>query len=119
MDGPDEFGSDHAESLNVMNSLINDNAHIKLCVASRPWKVFYDAFGHGANLRLRDLTFQDFKNFVQTKFNADPKLEKLHERYGDFADELVNNIVLKASGVFLWVALIVSSLLAGMRYKVE
>jgi hypothetical protein len=115
IDGLDEFDGSHEDLISMVKDLIGDYGHVKACVASRPWNVFQTAFGQKANLRLEDLTFDDIKNFVQSKFNADTEFEKLRRRYPSFADELMNNIVMKASGVFLWVDLVVTSLLVGMR----
>jgi hypothetical protein len=115
IDGLDEFNGSHEDLISMVKNLIGDYGHVKVCVASRPWNIFQAAFGQKANLRLEDLTFDDIKNFVQSKFYADTEFEKLRRRYPSFADELMDNIVMKASGVFLWVDLVVTSLLVGMR----
>lgn len=115
IDGLDEFGNDHEELISMVHSLTEQHAHVKLCVASRPWNIFQRTLGHNANLRLEDLTFDDIKIFVQSKFKADPGFDNLRQRYPSFADQLMDNIVVKASGVFLWVDLVVASLLAGMQ----
>ena len=115
IDGLDEFGNDHENLISMVHSLIEQHAHVKLCVASRPWNIFQRTLGHNANLRLEDLTFDDIKTFVQSKFKADPGFDNLRQRYPSFAGQLMDNIVVKASGVFLWVDLVVASLLAGMQ----
>ena len=115
IDGLDEFKDDHSSLISMVTNIIIRNRHVKVCVASRPWNIFQDNLGHEANLRLEDLTFDDIKNFVQSKFKADKEFENLQKRHRSFADQLTDNIVVKASGVFLWVDLVVASLLAGMR----
>jgi hypothetical protein len=115
IDGLDEFDGNHEKLITLVRKLMQNNSHVKFCVASRPWNIFQDAFGKEANLRLEDLTFNDIKDFVRSKFNADAEFENLRRRYPSFADKLMNNIVVKASGVFLWVDLVVRSLLSGMR----
>jgi len=115
IDGLDEFGDDHEALINMVKEIIKDNEHVKMCVASRPWNIFQDALGQQSNLRLEDLTFDDIRSFVQAKFQAYKDFEDLRQRYPTFANELVDNIVKKAAGVFLWVDLVVASLLAGMR----
>ena len=114
IDGLDEFGYKHDDLIFMVKDLIRDNNHVKICVASRPWNVFQTAFGRETNLRLEELTFDDIKLFVQSRFQADTEFENLRRRYPPFADQLMDNIVTKASGVFLWVDLVVTSLLAGM-----
>ncbi|RSL68627.1 hypothetical protein CEP54_002728 [Fusarium duplospermum] len=115
VDGLDEFDGTHDELISLIKSLIGDIRNVKVCVASRPWNVFRDAFGQAPNLRLEDLTFDDIKSFVKSKFEADPVFLNLGRRYPVFANQLMNNIVVKASGVFLWVDLVVASLLDGIR----
>lgn len=114
VDGLDEFANNHEDLIFMVKELIQSSRQIKVCVASRPWNVFQDALGQGPSLRLEDLTFNDIKVFVESKFHADPEFEKLKWRYPSFTNQLIENIVAKASGVFLWVDLVVTSLLAGM-----
>ena len=114
IDGLDEFASNHDDLISMVKNLIHDKSQVKVCVASRPWNILQDALGHGPSLRLEDLTFNDIKVFVQSKFHADPEFEKLKCRYPSFTDQLIENIVVKASGVFSWVDVVVASLLGGM-----
>ena len=115
VDGLDESADGHERLISIFKDLISDNGHVKICVASRPWNIFQAALGQRPSLRLEDLTFSDIKDFVESKFHADTEFENLRRRYPSFADQLMENIVTKASGVFLWVNLVVASLLAGMR----
>ena len=115
VDGLDESADGHERLISIFKDLISDNGHVKICVASRPWNIFQAALGQRPSLRLEDLTFNDIKDFVESKFHADTEFENLRRRYPSFADQLMENIVTKASGVFLWVDLVVASLLVGMR----
>ena len=115
IDGLDEFDGDHEGLISLVQQLICESKAVKICVASRPWNVFQDAFDRKPNLRLEDLTFDDIKCFVESKFQSNSDFDNLRWRYPGFADQLMNNIVVKASGVFLWVDLVVASLLSGMR----
>ena len=65
---------------------------------------------------LEYLTYDDIKNFVTSRFLIEPVFMQLRRREEEFADQLIDDIVSKAAGVFLWVALVVSSLLAGMTF---
>lgn len=116
VDGLDEFDGDHNALIALFKELVQTYAHVKICVASRPWVVFQDAFGSKPNLRLEDLTYNDIKLFVTAKFADDPEFSKLQRREPGFANQLIEDIVSKASGVFLWVHLVVASLLAGMTF---
>lgn len=115
IDGLDEFCHNHNELIAMVLDLVSSNRNVKLCVASRPWNIFQDALGHVANLRLEDLTFDDIKSFVHSRFSDHTDFGRLQQRYPSFAEQLIENIVVKASGVFLWVDLVVTSLLAGMQ----
>ncbi|KAF3012317.1 hypothetical protein E8E14_002109 [Neopestalotiopsis sp. 37M] len=113
VDGLDEFGGD----LNVLISMfeeIQKLPHQKLCVASRTLNEFRDAFAQNPSLMVEHLTHDDITNFVIARFKSDPMFAELKLRESDFADQLVEEIVSKSSGVFLWVSLVVTSLLVGM-----
>ncbi|KAH6622677.1 hypothetical protein F5144DRAFT_496494 [Chaetomium tenue] len=115
VDGVDEFDGDHDKLTQFFKHVI-DKTPIKMCLASRPWQVFEDAFQNKPSLRLEDLTYQDIKNFVTTMFQEDSGFSQLQSREADFASKLIEEVVHKSSGVFLWVRLAVSSLLDGMRF---
>jgi hypothetical protein len=65
-------------------------------------------------LTLQDLTYHDIKQYISSLLYADTGFALLREREQSFANQLVENIVQKASGVFLWVRIVVSSLLSGL-----
>lgn len=115
IDGLDEFAGDHNDLISLLQDLIQSR-HIKMCVASRPWVVFEDAFKHKPSLMLQDLTFSDITHFVTSKFQGNTLFSQLRRREPKYADQLIENVVSKASGVFLWVHLVVASLLAGMGF---
>jgi energy-coupling factor transporter ATP-binding protein EcfA2 len=115
IDGLDEFSGDPTTLLGILKEILT-NARVKLCVASRPWVVFQDAFEHSPSLMLQDLTRDDIKAYVSSMLKADPAFALLQRREPIYARQLVTNIVSKSLGVFLWVRLVVSSLLAGMGH---
>jgi hypothetical protein len=115
VDGLDEFDGDHLALARLLKSLL-ENPNIKLCAASRPLVVFEDAFQDNAHLRLEQLTYNDIKAYVQSNLEADSSFALLQLREPAYAHQLVENIVSKASGVFLWVRVVVPSLLAGMSH---
>ena len=113
IDGLDEFDGDHTEVLEVMKELTSD--HIKICFSSRPWNVFQNAYGAncGLKLQLQDINGEDILRFVEGTLNKDRHFRDLKASdkcYGN----LVNEIVERASGVFLWVFLVVQSLRRGL-----
>ena len=59
IDGLDEFKGDHSEQLMLVEflyNLLSLTPNIKMCVSSREWNVFADAFNARPSLRLEDLT---------------------------------------------------------------
>jgi hypothetical protein len=114
IDGLDEFGGDHSEIVKILSG-VSENSNIKLCLASRPHNVFVDAFGQSPDrmLRLQDLTREDIRSFVND--NLQPHISLSHiSMYSDQYSVLVEDIVNKAEGVFLWVYLVVRSMKDGL-----
>ena len=115
IDGLDEYRGDHREICNVLKDLTS-GSHIKLCVSSRPWRIFEDALGKDkrAMLALHDLTREDIRLFVEDKFGMDCRYTALEQQEHEHAD-LVTELTETAQGVFLWVSLIVKELLNGLQ----
>ncbi|CZR66458.1 uncharacterized protein PAC_16359 [Phialocephala subalpina] len=114
IDGLDEYGGDHHH----MAELFKDIAFspcLKVCLSSRPWVVFATCFKNCSTLRLQDLTAGDIKHFVTSRFDSDASFQALSSRDPMFASALILEIVEKAEGLFLWVRLVVKSLLDGIR----
>ena len=113
IDGLDEFDGDHTNLIRLIKD-ISPSSNIKLCVSSRPWVLFEDAFKHKPSLMLQDLTYPDIKHFIDSAFNNNSEFVELQKRESGYASELLKDIAQKSSGVFLWVNLVVHSLLAGL-----
>ncbi|EUC31138.1 hypothetical protein COCCADRAFT_6931 [Bipolaris zeicola 26-R-13] len=114
IDGLDEYDGRHFDVIKVLDNLAK-SPNIKICVSSRPWNIFEDAYGHDVTrkLYLQDLTRQDIKVYVKHRF--DKYFAQLHptpqdKRFKELLEEITN----KAQGVFLWVLLVVNSLLEGL-----
>jgi hypothetical protein len=116
IDGLDEYDGDH-KSIGTLFKQITTSVNVKVCVSSRPLLAFEDAFNNFPRLRLQDLTFSDIRNYVNDTLGMDPKYQRLLLIEMDLAPELVKEIVTKANGVFLWVVLVVKSLLDGLTNR--
>lgn len=115
IDGLDEYDGDHEEIAQLFRNISSSSlSHVKVCVSSRPWVVFDEAFKGIPGLRLQDITHRDIKAYVDAELQAHPRMLKLRDAEPKHANELVEDIVTKASGVFLWVTLVVRSLLSGL-----
>lgn len=113
IDGLDEFDDDH-QNLVDMLFRITRTSNIKILASSRPWLVFQDALENVPKLVLQDLTHDDINVFAHDSLYNHPRFEKLLSLEPSRAPKLVTEIVDKASGVFLWVFLVVRSLMDGL-----
>ncbi|KAG5799547.1 hypothetical protein H9Q69_001385 [Fusarium xylarioides] len=112
IDGLDEFDGD----CNALVSLVQEciESPIKVCVSSRPWIEFENAFGDYPRLKMEDLTYDDITKYVISKFEANSQFTRFQKLHPQFAGALSHSIADKARGVFLWVTIVVASLLAVM-----
>lgn len=116
IDGLDEFDKDPSELAAFIVKLGEIACHnLKLCLASRPWLIFEETFRRSPSLRVENLTRDDIRIYVEEKLEVSSRWEDLITFQADAATGLMTEIVDKASGVFLWVVLVVSSLLDGLR----
>ncbi|KAF2636449.1 hypothetical protein P280DRAFT_435165 [Massarina eburnea CBS 473.64] len=113
IDGLDEFEGDNNEIAELFKGIITSPS-VKACLSSRPLVAFERSFASCPRLRLQDLTHSDIKRFVRDTLEGRP--EVLQMSLADPLDfkRLVQTIISKASGVFLWVSLAVRSLIEGL-----
>jgi hypothetical protein len=115
IDGLDEYEGDHAELVDVIKDLV-DSSSVKICLSSRPWNVFEAAFGQDPirKLYLQELNKVDIRHFVRKRLEEREDFRKLKQR-DKRCDELVAEVIEKARGVFLWVYLVVRSIIEGLK----
>ena len=115
-EGTEESG-DHramAESLKEVSSL----PFVKICLSSRPWHLFEEIFGQGPGIRLQDLTQHDMSTYVTDKLRENGRMEALERSGSGSAIRFKSEILSKAEGVFLWVTLVIKSVINGIgRYE--
>jgi hypothetical protein len=114
VDGLDEFSGDCADIMRLVHR-IAARPSVKICVASRFWPIFEDAFGGTSMLRVESLTRRDILTYIHGKFGSSRQFPELLTVQRQEAEALISNLADKASGVFLWVCLAVESLLEGIR----
>ena len=116
IDGLDEFDGDHEEIVALIQGFANSE-NIKWCLSSRPWNVFKAAFGDGAypSFQLEHLTKEDIILYVRDELEENEAFRNLKRQEGIACATLVDEIVEKAKGVFLWVFLVVRSLTSGLQ----
>ncbi|KAE9367978.1 hypothetical protein N431DRAFT_486950 [Stipitochalara longipes BDJ] len=117
IDGLDEFKGDHLEQaklIEFLHGLLSLSSRVKACVSSRPWNIFAHAFHTRPSLKVEDLTYTDIQHYVLSNLSENLGFAALQRGNPEHASALINNISTKASGVFLWVVLVVRSLSQGL-----
>ena len=112
IDGLDEFSGNKTELIDFIHEILGKD--VKFCVSSRPWTVFEDAFKQSSSLRLNQVTQEDIKTYVESKFAANAGFQVFCTLDRQSADRLLFDIAGKSAGIFLWVVLVVQSLLSGL-----
>jgi hypothetical protein len=115
VDGLDEYEGDHVELTRLFKKLADNHDQIKFCVSSRPWTQFDEFASNAPRLMLQDLTKDDILAYVVDNLGKNEKMLQLSDEDPDSVHELINEIVERASGVFLWVEIVVKSLMNGLR----
>ncbi|KAF2177303.1 hypothetical protein K469DRAFT_644493 [Zopfia rhizophila CBS 207.26] len=113
IDGIDEFDGNHRDLSQFLHSLSSQK--LKLVISSRPINACLHTFQGCPSLRLQDLTKGDMEIFVKGKLCSHPSMAELTNCFPVETGELVREIQSKASGVFLWVRLVVRLLVDGLE----
>ncbi|KAI2634144.1 hypothetical protein GGS26DRAFT_552389 [Hypomontagnella submonticulosa] len=111
IDGLDEFEGNHAGLIRHLFKWA-ERPDVKLCVSSREWAIFQDAFQDCPKLRLHNLTISDIRCFVTDRFRE----MRLDTFISDKPDrsKLKEKIIKESDGVFLWVSLILRHIEDGL-----
>ncbi|KAK1773893.1 hypothetical protein QBC45DRAFT_437307 [Copromyces sp. CBS 386.78] len=106
IDGLDEYvGTPNCDTIAMVDDLhkwVQQTSHVKICVSSRPDNVFMNAFDPRRQIKLHDLTKGDMQAYIRAQ------LEHMESR--ETREELVDLVIEKAQGIFLWVTLAVKSI---------
>ena len=116
IDGLDEYQGDNFGLIQTVRRLAASSS-IKVCLSSRPWEEFTDAFGRDKDctIILQDLTRRDIQLYVHDALKQHRYFARLQEadpRWNELVEELED----RAQGVFLWVTIVVRSLLRGLTH---
>lgn len=126
IDGLDEYDPDTDEGSyeELINTLvgISESPNIKICISSRSWYVFKDAFSRGEDgkvskraVALEDLNHSDIEAYVKSSLADNAQFSGLSTTDSAYR-ALLDQIVQKSQGVFLWVFLVVRSVLKGLTF---
>ncbi|KAF4457938.1 small s [Fusarium albosuccineum] len=127
VDGLDEYEGDMEDIISAVKNL-GSLPTVKLCVSSRPWHPFFEAFHReGYDLILHHFTKQDMINYATQEFFRNEVFEKLAQVDQEF-NHLPDMVATKAEGVWLWTFLVIRNLLGELsghstfqdvKYKLE
>lgn len=116
IDGLDEHDGDHLELCKFLSGLTK-SANVKVCLSSRPWNVFDEAFGNGlAKLHVNELTKEDIRAYSASRLQGHPRWDLVINNEAD-GQWLIDQITDRAWGVFLWAFLVTKLLLDGLTNR--
>lgn len=113
IDGLDEYEGSPADLADLFTEVATSN-NVKVCLSSRPLVAYEYAFETCPSLRLQDLTVEDIRSYVYNTLHIDKRFQNLCLREPERAPQLVTELVTKADGVFLWVKVVIRSILTGL-----
>lgn len=118
IDGLDECVEKDTQQHKILKLLqeLSGLPHIKICVSSRPLEVFKIKLAEYPNLRLELLTRNDVEEYINNELQADDKFKALRQKNDTLCSQLITEILDKAEGVWLWVVIVVRSLLRGLEH---
>lgn len=111
LDGLDELDQSYAQVLSLVRDLMK-HSNVKICLSSRPYRVFSDALSSSAMLRLHDLTAVDIRRYVTESLLPKGSMPILEDFGVTFS--IPDTIVDRADGVFLWAELVVREVNRGI-----
>jgi hypothetical protein len=87
----------------------------KICVSGRPVQALEDTFSKLPKLRLQEFTQNDIHQFVEDRLGKHPRILLLSEIEPLRTTALIHEVASKASGVFLWVRIVVNELVTALE----
>ncbi|KAI6760496.1 hypothetical protein HG530_009356 [Fusarium avenaceum] len=112
IDGADEYEGGDLDAIKFITDL-GAFPNVKILVSSRPHPAYVAAFEHKPRLNLQDLTRGDITSYVSESISAHPYLVALSDIQFRVVERLIEELVSKSSGVFLWVVLACRSVVEG------
>lgn len=112
VDGLDELDGPVAEAIEFIKA-VAANPRVKIVLSSRPIPECVNAFSHLPSLHLHHLTRNDIVAYIQNRLGGNEHMERLVRHHRQQAEDLIEQIAEKSSGVFLWVILACRSVLSG------
>ena len=117
VDALDEHDGNHRELLSTLDRLTrltgNNFFRLRLCLAGRQENIFKDAFRDCPGFSIHDHTTGDIRRYTERRIQ-DAMSGKLTRDSELALSSLIEDIIDKAEGVFLWVKLVNDELVEGL-----
>ena len=110
LDGLDEYQGDKWDLANFLRETAASG--IKLCVASRPDRVFNSTFEQIPTIKMQDWNYPAIDKMVKVRIQRDMATSGFYDR--EEVVELAKGISEKAQGVFLWARFAIEELRDGL-----
>lgn len=121
IDGLDECEGDHREQLEYILSMLhratNGKLSLRLCLASRPLPAMEVRLSTFPQCKVHEYTVPDISCYVRDRLGFIQNGTPIRGNYieEETLERLLNEIIDKAKGVFLWVKLVVKNLNIGLE----
>ena len=122
LDALDEHDGDNEQLAKFLYELTsttgNTKTVLKICVASRSWPIFETYFGRCPGFAIHDFTQSDIRDYtVNRLYENSPKAKISSEdaTHREKVEKLADQVTEKASGVIIWVRLVLDELAIGIR----
>ena len=118
LDALDEHQGDNDMLASLLKVLVdkcdNERVKLKMCLASRSWTVFQHHFGKCPGFSIHDHTREDIMTYIRARLEPCGPQE-IHQLIHGNITPLANLVATRASGVFIWVRLVVDLLAKGIQ----
>ncbi|KAI1358203.1 hypothetical protein F5Y08DRAFT_124953 [Xylaria arbuscula] len=118
LDGLDEFdpivSRTHVHSLLEFTHFLEKCENVKTLVSSRPLPEFERSYDGRPFLKVQDLTRGDIRRFAYERLEDHPRMKILEKEDPESINGLLESIVESSVGVFLWVRVVIESLVEGL-----
>lgn len=104
-------GNDVLDIVQFLKSLASSSANVKVCVSSRPERLFRLHFEACPNLKMHELTKLDIANYSELAMTESTLLGPQDQKISDLAYQ----IAVHSDGIFLWAVLATQSLIRGIN----
>ncbi|KAH8895468.1 hypothetical protein GQ53DRAFT_614022, partial [Thozetella sp. PMI_491] len=118
VDGLDEYGGAEEDIVEVIRYLALSE-HVKICTSSRPWPAFSSEWKLSKyTIKLQDHTKEDMDKYVRERLEENKRFRELASQ-DNRCYQIIQEISNRASGVWVWVYLVVRDVLRDIRDEEE